>query len=400
MFSLVRFPLPVALRAMGRRLAIVSFLVFQFQSDKSPVTSRGCEMRRLFVTSVVVFVLSIVVGNAWGVVQYTMTDLGMLSDSTYSVATGINDKGQVVGCSYFAAGSQAFLYSDGGPMQNLGMLPGGGANTGAFGINKNGQIVGVSGSHAFLYSDGGPMQDLGTLPGAPEFTQYAANGINDGGQVVGSYLSPNSSNQAFLYSSSGGMKAIGGGYITLAAAINNSGQVAGHSSNGHAVLYNSASDSTVDLGTLGGINSYAQGINNNGQVVGYADSHGWSDAFLWQSGIGMRNLGTLFPSDRYSKATAINDKGQVVGESDGWAFLWSASTGMQNLSSLIDPSLEWTLTNATAINNNGQIVCNGHDLSGHPHTFLLTPIPEPSTLVLLGIGAISVAGYAWRRRYF
>ena len=40
---------------------------------------------------------------------------------------------------------------------------------------------------------------------------------------------------------------------------------------------------------------------------------------------------------------------------------------------LIPPGSGFTLHNATAINDNGQIVANGYNSLGQEHTFLLTP---------------------------
>jgi len=49
------------------------------------------------------------------------------------------------------------------------------------------------------------------------------------------------------------------------------------------------------------------------------------------------------------------------------------------------------------INAGGQIVGYGY-LAGQEAAFLLTPVPESSALVLLGIGAVSLLACAWRRR--
>ncbi len=71
---------------------------------------------------------------------------------------------------------------------------------------------------------------------------------------------------------------------------------------------------------------------------------------------------------------------------------------MQDLNDLIDPASGWTLRVATGINDSGQIVGVGA-IGGHEHAFRLDPIPEPSTAVLLAIGAVSVFVCGWWRHW-
>jgi len=60
---------------------------------------------------------------------------------------------------------------------------------------------------------------------------------------------------------------------------------------------------------------------------------------------------------------------------------------MLDLNSLITPGTTWTLNRAYAINDANQIVVHGtlNGQSGQPHGFLLTPIPEPTTVTLLAL---------------
>ncbi len=79
------------------------------------------------------------------------------------------------------------------------------------------------------------------------------------------------------------------------------------------------------------------------------------------------------------------------------AFLSHGSGPIEDLNDLIPSGSGWTLEQANCVNDNGQIVGLG-SIGGHTHAFLLTPTPEPSTLALLGAGAIGLIGYKWRRR--
>ncbi len=159
----------------------------------------------------------------------------------------------------------------------------------------------------------------------------------------------------------------------------------------------------TDLGTLGGSTSGANAINASGQITGVAYTNGTSNydhAFLYSNGK-MTDLGTL-GGQNVSVGTGINDSGQVVGyayASNGLTAFVDSNGTMTDLNSLISPSCGMTLLEATGINDAGQIIGWGTtNVNDVTQGFLLTPVPEPSTLVLLGIGAVSLLAYAWRRR--
>ena len=129
----------------------------------------------------------------------------------------------------------------------------------------------------------------------------------------------------------------------------------------------------TDLGVLpGDVSSNAVAINDAGQVVGNStDSSGNSHAFFWTSSGGMLDLGVL-PGDVNSQAVALNDAGQVVGINTDYSrsFFWTSSGGMQDLGTL--PGYD--VTAARSINGSGQIVGYSieHSPSFNQHAVLWT----------------------------
>jgi hypothetical protein len=74
----------------------------------------------------------------------------------------------------------------------------------------------------------------------------------------------------------------------------------------------------------------------------------------------------------------------VVGYGDNGAFLYSGGV-MTDLNSLLDQHSRWTSIQPYAINDRGQITGEGI-IGGQTHAFLLTPTPEPSSIVLAAFG--------------
>jgi probable HAF family extracellular repeat protein len=317
--------------------------------------------------------------------KYSVTDLGSLGGA--SVAFGINNRTEVVGCSALSGFScgHAFL-SDGEAMSDLGTLPGG-TDSVAYAINNRGQVVGVSGlagidiglpfGHAFLFSRG-QMSDLGTLGGS--WSQAFA--INARGAVVGgAYVSGDTTQHAFLYDE-GTMRDINplGSTISVGFGINASDAVVGlaYTPGPRAFLFERGQATLLD--TLGGSGGEAKAINAAGAVVGGADLPGDTTlhAFLYWHGQ-LIDLGSLGGSTGFSEALAINDEGLIVGLSTTapspaatHAFLSNGHT-MLNLNDLIPANSGWDLEAATGISNRGQIVGYGFH-GGEQRAFLLTPM--------------------------
>ena len=81
--------------------------------------------------------------------------------------------------------------------------------------------------------------------------------------------------------------------------------------------------------------------------------------------------------------------GSATTPNTGGGFIWTSADGMLNLNTLIAPQSGWVLGGATGINDVGQIVGGGL-LNGIDHAYLLTPVPEPSTLALAALGTVAL----------
>src|SRR6185312_1403101 len=112
----------------------------------------------------------------------------------------------------------------------------------------------------------------------------------------------------------------------------------------------------VDLGTLGGSESFSAAQNELGQVAGDSiTSTGAQHAFLWSRAAGMADLGSLGGPATNSAANAVSNTGQVVGFSFlnvliSHAFSWTQSGGMVDLGTLGGDS-----SSAIAVNDFGQV---------------------------------------------
>jgi hypothetical protein len=119
--------------------------------------------------------------------------------------------------------------------------------------------------------------------------------------------------------------------------------------------------------------SAAIAINDTGDILIQAGR----EAYLEQGGR-LRKLDLA--TGGINTARSMNNCGFVVGgygpDSDRYrGFLWSPTAGFQDLNSLIPPGSEWTIQDALAINDRGEIVgktTHNRDEAG----FLLSPRPD------------------------
>jgi len=212
---------------------------------------------------------------------------------------------------------------------------------------------------------------------------------------------------------------LAGGFGSEGNGINDKGQIAGQSLNGQidpllgvpegiAALWQ-ADGQIVDLGTLGGNESLAATINNRGQIVGGAANSVpdifpgplgfWGTrtrAFLWEKGV-MTDLGDLGGPDAF--AIFVSERGDIAGVSYTSAipdptqtdcgqnippqdpFLWESGK-------MIDlGSLGGICGFVNGLNNSGQVIGQSDlvgDLTAHPFLWDLKTTPHLQDLGTLG----------------
>lgn len=349
--------------------------------------------------------LSVMIVAVWsGAVaqSYTITDLGVLKGDNESSGFFINNLGEVVGCSDTqtsygypctgtVSGQHAFTWSASKGMKDLGTLSGA-TVSGAVGVNDSGMVVGYSNVKSqptdnFVAVQWGPygaITNLGTLSGGASSSAFQ---INSAGETSGdSFLSSGKVNAtSWTNKTIKNLGALPGSIFTAGLAINDNGYIVGESVfsygppiTSHAFLWNGSK--MKDLGTLsGGTSSMANAINSSGITVGQSDGNstrGLWHAVQWGSDGAIKDLGVL-NGGTYSVAFGVNDSDVVVGYGNistnaAHAMIWKVGSGMKDLNSEIPAGTGWTLINANAINNVGQITGYGSK-NGHNHAFVLTP---------------------------
>jgi probable HAF family extracellular repeat protein len=297
-------------------------------------------------------------------------------------ALDVNNHGVVVGWAEVPSGQAHGYRWDSGAMLDLGSFPGPGpGQSQAYAVNDHGFVGGQSqmpptgaDAHGYVVPPGTKIalaHDVGTLGGANSVVlDFSADHI-----AVGWADDPNGKLHAFVRMQGGPMIDLTPGLASSssAEAVDSAGRVAGVM--GIEAFRWSAGGGLVPMMPPGASFSRAFGITyREALVVGEADFGVGARATVWDKNNAATDLGTL--GGPHSVAYDVNDFGEIVGASDvasggRHAFITTIAGPMVDLNSLIPANSGWVLTEAKAINGQGQVVGNG-TLKGRSRGFLLT----------------------------
>ena len=283
---------------------------------------------------------------------------------------GINESGEVVGTN---SAHLAASWTAQGGLHEIS-LPAGSINSDALGLNNRGHIIGVglnlttSQRQGFLYFDNKLHMLLGS--------QAKPWAINDADEVVGESKLPGKAiSSAVLWKNQSAIE-LGGCCGGMATGINRHAQVIGNvydeTGQYHAFLWSKASG-MQQIGSPKTFSS-ALALNDHGDVLVQSFSAG---VLLYHQGA-FQHL--ALSSKRPNHPKAMNNCGVIVGAFGPFgdadrAFVWDAVSGFRDLNELIPPKSGWKLETATAINDRGQIVGWGEHAREDDAGFLLTPEP-------------------------
>lgn len=311
-----------------------------------------------------------------------------------SLITGLSSDGRTA-AGQTETGSAFYWTLDGGLVQP----PLGQCN----GISGDGRVVvGAHGITAGTWSQAGGSRDLGTLSGYPFAAAYDAS--YDGSVVVGwCQATPfDNSGQAFRWTASGGMQGFGPGTKLFAVSGDGSavvGQV-GTAPNGFAWSQQGGYQPLIGLG--GSAKSSATAVNSDGSII-VGTSGTTNRPTRWnRSGVPTE----LLPQDltKVLHPHGVSEDGSVVpgqvqdDQGNLYAGVWTAGTGIISLADYLTSNgvtmpTGTYLLNCTSVSADGRTFAGytGHPNGTGPSVGFIATIPAPSSLAVVGIGALMAA---------
>jgi probable HAF family extracellular repeat protein len=245
--------------------------------------------------------------------QYTTLQV---PGSTFTMAYGINNNGDIVGYSVSGRVASGFLYSN-GTFQTISPCPNGG--TEPMGINDAGVIVGNCNGDPFIYQNG-----TVTYLSYPKANATFLTGINNQGVIIGIWQLRDSPKQHSFVYSNGIFTTIDG--LTSPGGINNSNTVSGTICNSKKEVCKGAIylqgengwKSHKNVKYPGASGTELGGINDNGDVVGYTEQ---PQDFVYNIS-SKAFTGFEVGNSVQSQAEGINNSGEIVGwySNDGTTF--------------------------------------------------------------------------------
>ena len=209
------------------------------------------------------------------------------------------------------------------------------ATQGGAGLNLAGTIsVSSADAPLYFYSD---FAD----PNAASINSNGVSGLNNFGQVVGTYQDASGLAHGFVYNGGNNYTEIddsAGVHGTFAQGINDAGQVVGYyldaGNTPHGFICDPSSGAYTEVDDSHSSNgSYLVSINNAGQAIGYYNAGFSSNYFLYDAQ-SKSTVELAVPSSFFTRAAALNNSGQVVGSFDDnnypyseHGFIYNSSTG-------------------------------------------------------------------------
>jgi probable HAF family extracellular repeat protein len=378
---------------------------------------------RPFIIAATIMILG---GNCFSKAA-TFQGLGFLPGSSGCFARAVSADGKVVvGSASVGSSSKAFRWTSSTGMTDFGSS--GAPESVANAVSPDGQIA-VGYNTTQVHTDYGPVsvkqafgwktngQVLNDFRGPPIANWAIAYGVSNNGIVVGVVSEYGPPDRTYGFRGDNRLIGIGNGSAAAWGISADGNTVFGESdffeleSNAYrrqATIWTNGNNNGIGLrGLMGAANCTAYAASADGSViVGESDTGSGHEAVLWARNESdeAKGLG-LLPGDLSSVARAVSGNGKiVVGSSGCKLFIWDEDNGMRNLQDVLENQYGidlagWRLISVDGVSADGSVIVGyGTNPSGFTESWIVT-IPEPSSLVILLMGAFGLVALLKQQRH-